>query len=332
LDSWYENSHRSDSIETLWDEIKPDLLLSTNSFFWEEIPLLAKAKATDTPTFGLVHSWDNLTTKYKLPYKFTKIGLWNEVMFDELKKIYPDYVQDSCEVGVPQFDYYFDIENLGKSREQFLSDVGLDPKLPLISYTTVPDRISKSCFWDVKILLEAIKEGCFGGPINVLVRFHQTGNMKPFDALEEYPNLHVEKPGRMSESLKDLYNPTTEDMYHFADTLRHSQCTINVRSTLSIDASFFDVPIVNPGGDFSPEGKMNDHIRDLYIWEHYLPVMESEGVELAHSVDDYLKAIKRSLDEPGYRKEGRKKLAALFGGYNLGVAGKALAKEVLSLL
>ncbi|MGE4159267.1 MAG: hypothetical protein AB7F75_09235 [Planctomycetota bacterium] len=331
LDRMYERAHATRTVDALWDRVRPDLLVSTNSFFWEELPLMAKARATRTPVFGMIHSWDNLTSKTCLPYHCDRIGVWNETMFRELAHFYPGWETSAVITGVPQFDYYASISKTGKPRDVFLKELDLDPSLPLISYTTVPDKISPACFHDVRLLLEAIKDGQLPRS-NVLVRFHQTGNMEPFKALGHFPNLVVEKPGRMNAKMKDFYNPTQADMIHFADTLRHSQCTINTRSTVSVDASFFDVPIVNPGADFSPGGPKDRHVRDLYLWEHYLPIVASGGVEVAGTPTTYIQAVRRSLEHLEYRREGRVRLKAMFEGPEPGRSAHRLAREVLSLL
>jgi hypothetical protein len=332
LDSLYWACHRTEGVLKLWEKIRPDLLISTNSFFWEELPFLKMASQKKIPVLGVVHSWDNLTTKYKLPFHFSKTAVWNAIMFQEIKKYYPDMLSDTVVTGVAQFDYYLEIEKKGKRKEDFLKDLGLDPTLPLVVYTTVPDRISKACHEDVNILLKAIQDNYFGQNLNVLVRLHQTGEKRRFDGISSRNNYVIEHPGRMNPLMKDLFNPTYGDMLHFADTLRHASCVINVASTVSIDAAVLGTPVVNVGADFLGLSDNDCFTRDCYNWEHFRPVVESGAVRVVKNINDYLKAIKEAIDFPMKTEEGRQRLRETLAAPLDGCSAERLADLALSLL
>ena len=110
------------------------MLVSTGPFEFEQPVIFSPSKRLGIPTLAYIPSWDNVTTKNRMVFRYDGYIVWNERVKDELHFYYPQtkgkpvYV-----VGAPQFDI-FRQDRFYMTREEFCLGQGLDPKLPMVLY------------------------------------------------------------------------------------------------------------------------------------------------------------------------------------------------------
>ena len=104
-------------------------------------------------------------------------------------------------------------------------------------------------------LLDAIGSSAIGEPADLLVRLHPRDRADQYDRYLGRPHVVVEKAFRQTSTRSgdgmDV-DFMAENTRHLADTLYHSDVVLNVASTLAIEASIFDTPVINIGFDGEP--------------------------------------------------------------------------------
>jgi CDP-glycerol glycerophosphotransferase (TagB/SpsB family) len=101
---------------------------------------------------------------------------------------------------------------------------------------------------------------------------------------------------------------------------------------MAVDGAVFDRPQIGPAYDDTPGGKYEQTSRDLYIQEHYLPITQSGGLEIVHSRDELVRAIRSAIEDPGRLAEGRKRLVREICTFDDGRATERVAHAVRSFI
>ena len=141
----------------LLEEHRPEIVLSTDQRAPDNVALTSAAEDLGIPVGTFIFSWDNLSSKGRMPGSFDFYLVWSELMKDELMSFYPHIESGEIEVtGPPQFGAYLDPE-LTDDRKDFVGDLGLDPSAPLICFSgedpiTDPENVEH-----LLALLEAIE-------------------------------------------------------------------------------------------------------------------------------------------------------------------------------
>lgn len=195
-----------------------------------------------------------------------------------------------------------------------MRDLGLDPDSRLVFFgseglwTPQDDRV-------IDQLLEMHKRGEFPFKLSLVLRPHFSAvKQDRYKRFKGVPGVFVDDKYRWSTFFYDDWDPSKEDMVKLACELKYADAVVCYASTLSLDAACLDKPILNVafGSFIRPDGV--DATANLYKMEHYQPVMASDAVEIVKGVEELKQAIIRSVDEPGYRAEGRSKLRGTMCG------------------
>ena len=91
---------------------------------------------------------------------------------------------------------------------------------------------------------------------------------------------------------------TPDGIAHIAQLLDASAVTINVASSISIDAAIFDTPVVNLRFDAEPGRPYLKSVRRQYDTDHYRQVLRTGAVRLADSPEQLIDEVRRYLDGP----------------------------------
>ena len=176
--------------------------------------------------------------------------------------------------GVPQFDGYF--RSLlggqpGLGRDAFFRAIGADPSRRLVTVTTTPRELYPHHDHVLRVLMAAIAGGRFPHPTQVLVRLHPRDDIDAYREFAATPHLLIEKPFRQTVTTGDglAVDIMPEHQRHLADTMRHSDVVVNVASTIAIEASIFDTPVVNVAFDGEAPSEFARSARRYYRFTHY---------------------------------------------------------------
>lgn len=333
LESWLEvlllAYERSPEATRLLKQYRPAVVVTTGPHRYEEPAVVASAKRLGIPTLAFITSWDNITTKNRIPFRHDGYLVWSEQMKDELLRFYP-YIRDTAVsiVGAPQFDV-FSQERFHESRATFCNRSGLRADLPIILYALGSPHFLKE-HHGALALAERMESGELG-EVQLLVRphplFDSGAEAQSFDRFGS--RVRVQRTGD-----RDL--PTarraqgTDDITDWVSTFRHADVVVNLSSTASVDAAICDKPVVNLDYDPEPGHPKAELVHDVnHLWTHFKPIAESGGVRLVRSTSEMVTAIRDYLANPDDDAEKRRWIVNHVCGRVDGQAGARLANAVL---
>ncbi len=296
----------------------PDLVIFTHAFEWRSQSLLAHVRQAQIPAIGMVHSWDNLSSKGVIRHGFQRLLVWNEVNRQEALTFYPHYFQ-AAQVqitGIPQFNHYWPLRGDKSGRTAFLHQLGLDPQRRLISFflgsrLRYPDQ-------DLAIAQIQAHLGHFDPPAQLLVRLHPGWDSQQLAELKarfNHPHIHFNVP-----EIADAATPYQRGwtvgsgmVSLVTDLVRHSDVILNTSSTTTLEAAILDIPIVAIAFDRKPLPEALSCRRFLQE-THYQPVLASGATRTAFSPQELITQIQSYLNDPTQDQMGRQKLVASLCG------------------
>jgi len=321
-------------------EIKPDMVVSTmltlpGGLFSPsvDLPVLLAAKRLGIPCGTLIQSWDNLCSKaYVLPRWLDHYWTWSQAMSTDLMRFNPRIDTKRIKVvGSPHYDYHLD-ETLREPREIFLRKLGLDPNRKYVvigtgTKTMLPNEplmvigLSKkihACIPDLQILLRIHPKDDKSRWINIANELSDSG-------------VIIQNPIPWKPMDLGGFTPPQEYFHELINTIVHASVVINTTSSLTVDSSIIDRPIVSICYDVIPDDKFpKGRAYEYNFSEHFKPLVDTGGIWLALSEEDCITAIKTYIEKPDLHQQQRKKITEIIGGDNYGVAGMNLARAVVN--
>jgi hypothetical protein len=284
-------------------------------------PVLA-AKKLGIPTATFIFSWDNLTSKGRIAAPFDHYLVWSELMRSQLLQFYPDVPPENVHlVGTPQFDVYADKRMLW-TREEFFRRIGADPQRPLICYSGGDATNAPEDPLHVGVLMEHIRSGRIAGNPQVLLRPSPVDDGQRYRKIaEDYPELIVAQPAWVHAEPGNwaAVVPVPEDVQFMANLMQYADINVNFGSTMTIDFSIHDKPVVNIAFDLSEEPPFGMTLWEYQSsFEHYNPVIELGAARLARSAEQLADHVNAYLRDPTLDREGRRKIVELQVGVPVG--------------
>ena len=289
-----------------FDKYKPTALFLPDITFSIDNYLLRVAKEHDLPSITMLRSFDVLTSnKGTIRIKPDKLIVHNQFM-KEMAVKYGDMKEKNILVaGMPHFDYY--VTDKPSPKEEFFQKMGLDPSKRVILFALTGPRTAGINQDIIKIISKAINSGEIPQDIQLLVRMHPNSNKEEFER-EKNAVFHRPEGIYFSQGRLTDMEFTKEWLQELLNTLYYSDITINPQSTMSIDATAFDKPVINLGFDGYERLPYIKSVRRLYDLEHYIPVIKTGGVRIVHSPEELIVWINRYLADSSIDKEGRKRI------------------------
>lgn len=308
--------------------LRVDGLLSLTPFHKQEELLVRAAAADHLKMCAAILSFDNVTVRGWIGATFDSYLVWNRHNREQLLRGYPEARDRRVEiVGAPQFDFYWKPE-LCWEEAVWRERLGLPPDRPVILYAGGPPSIVQHEPHIVKQLDAAIEAGEVSGRPIILLRRH------PADSSERWQSLvrsgrHIvfDEPWKSGEDPKHS-NIRDADIAKLVSTLKHSAVHVNVGSTMTVDGAVFDRPQVGPAYDDSADSRYDRTMRELYQHEHFAPIVKSNGLDIAFSRQELVRAVNAGLQNPGARAVGRKLLVEEIITYTDGRATERVAAEL----
>ena len=137
----------------------------------------------------------------------------------------------------------------------------------------------------------------------------------PSEFLESYCNysenerITIQVVGKEFQATTVSPNFNSNEMFLFTNTIKHSDVVINLASTITIDASFFDRPIVNIGYNVNTVVSQWNHASKWYDSSHFRVIKRVGGYYYCESEEELIKGIQKSLRAlMNTRKKGLKLL------------------------
>lgn len=314
-----------------FNQIKLDLIISTNPYKLYESGFICYYKGK-IPTIGIIVSWHNLLWMGHLIEKPSYFFLWGEEMEKDLKLHYPNMEEKFIyKVSSPQFDFHI-MEEYFWEKNKFYNYIGANPKKKIIFYSAnTPDH-----FYYEPILLEKLNEILkkeFKEEFQLVLRIHPHDTSGRFDYLKaKEPEIILQKPFSNMLSQKTYFLTEKEELALFSNTLRYSEIAINLASTVTLDAAFFDKPIINIA--FSPKEKDKLSLRIPHYYEspHYKKVVKTGAVDIVYCYEELINSIKKYIKNPEIKRKERKAMIKKICGYNGGPSKNRTLKSIEEIL
>jgi hypothetical protein len=311
----------------LFEKWKPDAVITTPLFDWTDIPILKWSRRLGVPCASIVASWDNVSTKGTIQIRPDALVVWNGDMKHEACATH-GYPEDRVAVtGVPHFDHWAEP---GKTpRDEFMRRYGLDPSKKLILYCGAGGRVHPNEYEVFEHLVQANENGAFGGKLPIFLRLHPREYRPQWDRYRDRPGIVVDKPAHTKG--KD-WDADRGDLDHLADTLRAGDVSMNVCSTVTIEACIGDKAVFNIGYDGDQTKSELESAARHYKYTHFKRVVDC-GIPVASSREHMIELTRSYLNDPARHREERRRVVDALVGAVGGAAdrmGRALASFVLN--
>ncbi len=285
----------------LVDELNIDAVFTVTPFHNKEDIFLRAAKARNKKMITSILSFDNIVKRGWLPVNYDCYIVWNKHNAAEIRRIYKDAVElnnNSVYIeGAPQFDFYKMPEYI-LPKENWLQLVGLpNNDRKIILYAGGPDLLFPQEPQFLKHIDDALDNGRINGDPIVLFRCH------PIDKVDRWKNIignskNIYFDSSWAGASKLSYaNVTDTEIAKLCSTLYYTDLHINVCSTMAVDGSAFNKPQIAPAYD--EEYPNSKHpIRNLYYQEHFVPIVNTNGIAMADDRNKLIDLINEALIHP----------------------------------
>jgi hypothetical protein len=296
--------------ERLMEKIAPRLIISTYPVSALDAKCLYAGKKLGVPTLIHLLSWDNISCKGRFPVVADQFIVWGEVMKKEVIDYYSLNPNCIYAAGVPHFDHHVWVSKNPDYAKIIISS-GLDPNKPYIFFGMSSPRFAPKEIEIVEWLSKKIEDDFFGPHIQLVVRPHPQ-NMKTYLADESWldrlqqiqsPRTAIDYPNLNESKIRWSMKP--DDMNHLSHLLAGCSICINSGSTLSIDALFYDKPVIISAFDGHERLAYWRSARRLIDYPHLKKFIASGGVSVVRSFDELGASIQTDLDRPKINQERR---------------------------
>jgi len=312
-----------DGIEEASGSYPPDIVISTHPKMEWEWDVINWARKRGIRTAGIIKSWDNVLKKPIT--RADRIAVWGQANYQEALEE-ERYREDEVEmVGSPAFDRYF-TRGVVKEREGFWRERGLDPTKPVILFGTVGGL---GLDWDETFMLDLLLEFCETQPelkgAQIVCRLHPMTHLEYFLPYKEHPRVLLSH-GSYVKTLG--WSMTRDEVDEMANMLCHSDVVITPASTLSLEGPCFDTPTIVTFFSTLRPNLAEALARKYWLNLHFRRIQRHDMLPFAWSSEELLEMLLRSLREPGWYREGRKRLVEEFVTFVDGLSYQRIARFI----
>jgi hypothetical protein len=317
--------------KSLFNKYKPCLLFATHASHYFEESLVRAAWSNRVPAALMVLSWDHISSKIVLGNKYSRILVWNRWMKSEILDTYSCYKEDAIRVvGIPHFDIY--ASKPVCSYDSWCEKYKLNPKKKTITFFTMPQVRHSEQHIIIGQILKAIDDGRIRHrDVQLLIKYH------PFDDMVVYSSLLNSKNVRMCATTlngggkQEEWYPRPDELEISRDCLYHSHITMNIFSTVTLEAAIFDKPIINIAYDITPPVNRIP-CREYYNFAHFRDITNFSATKLVTSETELIDAINIYLANPRMDSENRKRLIAEYCGNVDGNSAMRVVEQLLEFV
>ncbi len=299
----------------IFEKYKPDLIFSTDIQNPEDLRLLLRAKRSGIKTISMVRSWDNLLSKGIICFVPDVLVVHNNLLKQQaidIHKIRPSIIRV---VGIPHYDSYYsaisrDINHHAKKR---------------VLYTPVGDRYVKNNNVDIDIV--EILNDRLPNDYEIFVRLPFSDSVRGLDDRISSGRIIYDRPSKKFEMLRNN-ELSNADETHLIETLHNSDVVVTGPSTIVIDASFFDKPVILINFDGKKQKAFYESVKRFYEYDHFAPIKESGGVSFVSNEQELINEIINYAENPARNTNGRRKIIEMECYKKDGLSSKRLAQVI----
>jgi hypothetical protein len=170
--------------------------------------------------------------------------------------------------------------------------------------------------------------------LQVILRLHPGFKEEGCTELEKirtrFPDVVIQGPHRF---WKTVPYQSRASILEWVNTLRHANVVINLSSTIAVDASIFDRPVVNIDFDPEPGAPNRQVVKEANRkWEHFAPIAQSGGLWLVNNIEELVTATKTYLKSPDLHRDKRRWIVESVCDRVDGQSGKRFAEAIAQLM
>jgi hypothetical protein len=332
----YQMRYTSAIYTDLFEKYRPDLVIAASPGFRQDRYLLREASARGIPTAAAIISWDS-SSSYGLPgAPVDWITCWSEVQKQELM-LGADWPAGRVNIaGMPPYDGYVRKEWL-MPRDQYFGLHGLDPNRKLLSYASSFVSWSPN-LQNVEALINLVTQDRLSQPAQLLIRLHPI-HMSGHYVIEadrirqmalEHPHVHVVEP----VPLGALGHYSGEDMAEKTSMMAHSDIFLTVYSTMCVEASFQERPIISVCIDSTTgwPGKYWVPMSQIGVWPTHSRFRTSGAGRVVYSEAELQAAANRYLQDECADLDAQRRFLAQECTITDGSSGRRTGEFFLKLL
>lgn len=295
-----------EAISSYFEKYKPDLVFSTSITSKIDSVFIKEAKRRGIVTVSMPKTWDTVTRTYFncVPDYFLA---QNEILKEHLVKTQDIPEEKIFVIGFPEFDWYARTDII-RTREEHCRRMGLDPALPILFFGSqgkwYPDDHTIA-----DLLYAMVEKNEFSKQCQLLVRpyFLQLGHENRFLKFKDKKHAAYDDTHHESSVFAEGWDPTTETVIDFVNTIYHSHILVVVLSTLALDGACFRKPIINTlFGSLVVNGKDISHV--MAETTHYKWIFDTKGTSVVRTPEELKESINAYLENPNFKEEERRVL------------------------
>jgi hypothetical protein len=266
--------------------------------FLPEVNLMGRALSSlGKPVLAFVQSFDNVTKRGWQFFLFDHYLVWNEDNKKEMLELYPSLRPEQVTItGAPQFDFHFNASYI-LPRDQWLQITGIPPGKRVILYAGGVDVHFPTEPQYAVYIKSAIENNVLPADTVLLVRSHPQCSIerwKEFIGPSDVVYYYQPKNGDVKAN---YCNVSQDEIKMLVSTLYHTDVHLNICSSMSVDGSIFNKPLISPYFDDINKAA-EPALRAIYEQKHYKEILNSGVVQLAKNKEALIDIIKQNIDQP----------------------------------
>ncbi len=321
--------------QVYFDRYNPDIVFVTDVFNDSDSILLKNTKYLGIKTVAMLRSWDNTTAVGYLRFIPDKLIVHNEVMKKDMLRYHNISENIICLSGIPQFEKYLEMKP--SPRDDFYKKIGADPNKRLILFAPAGHFFIDTDWQTCQILKDLYKEKKIPQDVQFIIRLHP---FLPVDLSKFVPdeNFIIDAPGpakpsQLEKGKKEGELDNETFFQHIFDSLHYSSLIINSMSSIIIDVSIFDKPLITINFDGWEKPKDVPFLRSLpRRWrfeENQISWMSFGMTPLVKNKEELAEWINKYLDDPSLDSDKRKVFKQAYCWKFDGKAAEKIASYVL---
>ena len=319
-----------------FNNYQPSLVIISSLGYGIDIPFMNSAKRNDCKIISIPHSWDNPSTKGYRGVKPDKVITWNKTNAKEVEIFHDINPKHIFAGGIAHWDQYFKGEAISGDRFSFCQKHSLDPEKKILFYALSGPRHYERRFDVIRGILETISSGQVTYPSQLLVRFHpiyieedvngeslldHNKSILTEIALEYGDLVRFWFPKRPHMNQNDSLSMS--DMLDMANAMRISDVIIQEYSTLILESTIFNTPLINMSIYY---------YGNLMHFTHLKHVFKYQSLRNVRTFKEFSDITNQYLSNPALDQEQREKLFKNEVDINPGSAGTSIGNYILEQL
>jgi hypothetical protein len=324
----------------LYERYRPAVTVVASFGYLYDALLMREANKFGARVAVAIKNWDVPTTKGVGGAIPDHLFVWNNTMCEEMIK-HHDVPRERIKItGITQWDHYFD-QSISRSRAVLCSRYDIPTDRKIIYFATTSPIFYDDNFTIARMLLDSIRNCQIVENAHLLIRLHPqyfdlkeshlaTGIAMELDELtRDYGDiLSLSVPSFAHDGGLQIIEAKEELLLR--DILACSDAMVTIYSTQIIEATFFDLPVINIGmhqfrGTDEPMGV-------CATWPHNQQITDLDGTTDCATAEEVINALNSDLKHRHRLAEGRMRIAdKILPTHLRGVGGETLGEALIKV-